>query len=87
MAAVTICSDFAAAKSLQSCPTLLDPIDGSHQTPPSLGFWSPPKIKSATVPSVFPSICREVMGPDAMILVWFRDHDDHAMIMSEFKLC
>ena len=26
------------AKSLQSCPTLRDPIDGSHQAPPSLGF-------------------------------------------------
>ena len=25
------------AKSLQSCPTLCDPIDGSHQAPPSLG--------------------------------------------------
>ena len=28
----------AAAKSLQSCPTLCDPIDGSHQAPPSPGF-------------------------------------------------
>ena len=28
----------AAAKSPQSCPTLCDPIDGSHQGPPSLGF-------------------------------------------------
>ena len=27
-----------AAKSLQSCPTLCDPTDGSHQAPPSLGF-------------------------------------------------
>ena len=27
----------AIAKSLQSCLTLCDPIDGSHQTPPSLG--------------------------------------------------
>ena len=26
------------AKSLQSCPTLCDPIDGSHQAPPFLGF-------------------------------------------------
>ena len=33
------------------------------------GFWSPPKIKSATVSTVFPSISHEVMGPDAMILV------------------
>ena len=29
----------------------------------------PKKIKSATVSSVFPSICHEVMGPDAMSLV------------------
>ena len=28
----------AAAKSLQSCPTLSNPIDGSHQALPSLGF-------------------------------------------------
>ena len=28
----------AAAQSRQSCPTLCDPIDGSHQAPPSLGF-------------------------------------------------
>ena len=27
-----------AAKSLQSCPTLCDPTDGSPQAPPSLGF-------------------------------------------------
>ena len=28
------------------------------------------KIKSATVSTVFPSVCHEVMGPDAMILVF-----------------
>ena len=28
----------AAATSLQSCPTLCDSTDGSHQAPPSLGF-------------------------------------------------
>ena len=28
----------AAAKSLQSYPTLCDPIDRNHQAPPSLGF-------------------------------------------------
>ena len=27
-----------AAKSLQSCPTLCNPIDGSPPAPPSLGF-------------------------------------------------
>ena len=30
----------------------------------------PPKIKSDTVSMVFPSICHEVMGPDAMIFVF-----------------
>ena len=30
----------------------------------------PPKIKSATVSTISPSICHEVMGPDAMILVF-----------------
>jgi len=30
----------------------------------------PPKIKSATVPIVSPSICQEVMLPDAVILVF-----------------
>ena len=30
----------------------------------------PPKNKSATVSIVYPSICHEVMGPDAMILVF-----------------
>ena len=29
-----------------------------------------PKIKSLTVSIVSPSICHEVMGPDAMILVF-----------------
>ena len=31
-------STAAIAKSLQSCPTLCDPRDGSHQAPPSLEF-------------------------------------------------
>ena len=36
-------------------------------------FWSspPPKIKSATVSTVSPSVCHEVMEPDAMILVFW----------------
>ena len=33
-----VLSPAAAAKSLQSCLTLCDPIDGSHRAPPSLGF-------------------------------------------------
>ena len=31
----------------------------------------PPKIKSVTVSIISPSICHEVMGPDAMILVFW----------------
>ena len=34
---------------------------------PSAVILEPPKIKSLTVSIVFPSICHEVMGPDAMI--------------------
>ena len=37
---------------------------------PSAVIWEPKKIKSDTVSTVSPSICREVMGPDAMILVF-----------------
>ena len=33
-----VASHVYSAKSLQSCPTLCDPIDGSPQGPPSLGF-------------------------------------------------
>ena len=33
-------------------------------------FGAPPKIKSVTVSTVYPSISHEVMGPDAMILVF-----------------
>ena len=36
---------------------------------PSAVILEPPKIKSATVSTVSPSICHEVTGPDAMILV------------------
>ena len=37
---------------------------------PSAVILGPPKIKSVTVYIVSPSICHEVMGPDAMILVF-----------------
>ena len=33
-------------------------------------IWEPKKIKSVTVFSFSPSICHEVMGLDAMILVF-----------------
>ena len=37
---------------------------------PSAMILGPQKIKSVTVSVVSPSICHEVMGPDAMILVF-----------------
>ena len=37
---------------------------------PSAVILEPPKIKSITVSTVPPSICHEVMGPDANILVF-----------------
>ena len=37
---------------------------------PSAVILEPPEIKSLTVSIVFPSICHEVMGPNAMILVF-----------------
>ena len=38
---------------------------------PSVVILEPPKIKSVTVSTVSPSICHEVLGPDAMILVFW----------------
>ena len=38
---------------------------------PSAVILEPQKIKSATVPTLSPSICHEVMGPDAMLLVFW----------------
>ena len=40
------------------------------QSPPAVIF-EPPKINHFTVSIVFSSICHEVMGPDAMILVFW----------------
>ena len=37
---------------------------------PSTVILEPPKIKSVTISIVSPSICHEVMGLDAMILVF-----------------
>ena len=37
---------------------------------PSAVILEPQKIKSATVSTVYPSICHEVMGPEAMIFVF-----------------
>ena len=44
----------------------------SWQQSPSVVILEPPKIKSVTVSIVSPSICHEVMGPGAMILVFWR---------------
>ena len=38
---------------------------------PSAVIWDPPKIKSDTVSTVSPSISHEVMGPDAVIFVFW----------------
>ena len=38
---------------------------------PTAVIFEPPKIKSRTLSIISPSICREVMGLDAMILVFF----------------
>ena len=37
---------------------------------PSAGILEPKKIKSLIISTVSPSICHEVMGPDAIILVF-----------------
>ena len=46
--------------------------DCSHEIGTGRGemIWEPRKIKSDTVSTVSPSICHEVMGPDAMIFVF-----------------
>ena len=38
---------------------------------PSTVILEPPKIKTVTVSTVSPSICHEVMGSNAVILVFF----------------
>ena len=37
---------------------------------PSAVILEPPKIKSVPVSTVSPSICHEVIGPDAVLLVF-----------------
>ena len=39
---------------------------------PSVVILEPKKIKSVTVSIVSPSICHEVLGPDAMILSFLK---------------
>ena len=52
---------------------------------PSAVILEPQKIKSATVSTVSLSICHEVMGPDAMILV-FLGSPKYWRFTSNFKL-
>ena len=40
-----------AAKSLQSCRTLYDPIDAAHQAPPSMGFSRQKYLSEVPLPS------------------------------------
>ena len=49
---------------------------------PSAVILEPRKIKSATVSTVFPSICHEVMGLDAMILVFWILRDPYLSVNS-----
>ena len=48
---------------------------------PSAVILEPPKIKSATVSTISPSFCHEVMGPDARIISLSILTKDHASIL------
>ena len=51
---------------------------------PSAVIWEPKKIKSHTVSVVSPTICHEVMGPDAMILVFWMYGEVNYLIMKNW---
>ena len=51
---------------------------------PSAVILEPKKIKSATVSTVSPSICHEVMGPDAMIFVFWMSSFKPTFSLSSF---
>ena len=53
---------------------------------PSAVILEPRKIKSDAVSTVFPSICHEVMGPDAMILVFWMLSFKASFSLSSFTL-
>ena len=53
---------------------------------PSTVILEPPKIKSDTVPTVSPSISHEVMGPDAMIFVYWMLSFKPTFSLSSFTL-
>ena len=52
---------------------------------PSAVILEPRKIKSGTVSTVSPSICHEVMGPDAMILVFWMLSFKPTFLLSSFS--
>ena len=49
-------------------------------------IFEPKKIKSVTVSTFSPSICHEVMGPDVMILVFWKLSFKPAFSLSSFTL-
>ena len=51
---------------------------------PSAVILEPRKTKSTTVSTVSPSICHEVMGPDAMILVFWMLSSKPTFLLSSF---
>ena len=51
---------------------------------PSAVILEPRKIKPVTVSTVYPSICHEVMGPDAMIFVFWMLRFKPALWISSF---
>ena len=53
---------------------------------PSAVILEPPKIKSDTISIVSPSICHEVMGPDAMIFVFWMLSFKPTFSLSSFTL-
>ena len=53
---------------------------------PSAVILEPKKIKSLTVSIVSPSICHELMGPDAMIFIYWKLSSKSAFSLSSFTL-
>ena len=51
LAAAAAAAAAVAAKSLQSCPTLCNPIDGNPPTPPFLGFFRQEHWSGLPLPS------------------------------------
>ena len=52
---------------------------------PSAMILEPPKVKSVTVSTIFPSSCHEVVGPDAKILVFWMLNFKPTFSLSSFN--